>query len=437
MQAEHPRHGGFIISPFGQAVPKMQTKAASRRKRFNIAVITAPVSAFMVECSEQCGIIFHNLAKHVLSLGIWICCVMVFFRFFTFGTGIYYNGKQIAVTSGTASYEGAVGDANKFISSKNLKGISLQFITTPTLCLRSNIKNGNTLRDTLLLSSPKLKKGCTVYSDDKAVFTAKDKAAAEEVVKKYILECSVDSDAKITTNITYKTNIVEKDSISDFEKCSLLLQNSSNVKIISVVNTTENQNIPFDTKSTQDSSLYIGESVTVTEGKEGTAQIEAETVYKNGMPQSRRILSENVIITPVSRVVRVGIKEKDVLKTGLFYPLQGVISSPYGERWGKIHEGIDIAVPEGTPVIAAECGRVIYAGDGGTYGNLVRIDHGYGVVTAYAHLGTINVKTGQSVGANTQIALSGNTGRSTGPHLHFEIMNNDTPVDPNLYLKKR
>ena len=437
MQAEHSRHGGFIISPFGQAVPKMQTRAIPRRKRFSMAVITAPVSSFIEECKEQCGLVFHRFAKYILSLGIWICCVLVFFRFFTFGTGIYYNGKQIAVTSGTANYEDAIDSANTFLSSKNLKGINLRFITAPTLSLRTNIAKGNNLRDKLLLSSPKLSRGCTVYSDNAAIFTAKDKASAEKIVEKYISECSVDSDAKITTNITYKTNIVQKGSISDFEKCSLLLQNSSNVKIISVVNTTENQNIPFDTQSTQDSTLYIGESVTVTEGKEGTAQIEAETVYKNGMPQSRRILSENVIITPVARVVRVGTKEKDVLKTGLFYPLQGVISSPYGERWGKMHEGIDIAVPEGTPVIAAECGRVIYAGDGGTYGNLVRIDHGYGVVTAYAHLGTITVKAGQSVGANTQIALSGNTGRSTGPHLHFEIMNNDMPVDPDLYLKKR
>ena len=437
MQAEHPRHDGFIISPFGQAVPKMQTRAVPRRKRFSMSVITAPVSLFMAECREQCGLVFHRFAKQILSLGIWICCVLVFFRFFTFGTGIYYNGKQIAVTSGTVNYNDAIDSANTFLSSKNLKGIDLRFITAPTLSLRSKIENGNALRDTLLLSSPKLSRGCTVYSDGEAIFTAKDRASAEKIVEKYISECAVDADAKITTNITYKANIVQKGSISDFEKCCLLLQNSSNVKIISVVNTTENQNIPFDTQSTQDSTLYIGESVTVTEGKEGKAQIEAETVYKNGMPQSRRILSENVIITPVARVVRVGTKEKDVLKTGLFYPLQGVISSPYGERWGKMHEGIDIAVPEGTPVIAAECGRVIYAGDGGTYGNLVRIDHGYGVVTAYAHLGTISVKAGQSVGANTQIALSGNTGRSTGPHLHFEIMYNDTPVDPNLYLKKR
>ena len=91
----------------------------------------------------------------------------------------------------------------------------------------------------------------------------------------------------------------------------------------------------------------------------------------------------------------------------------------------------------GTSVKAAECGTVIFAGNGGSYGNLVRIDHGNGVVTAYAHLDKINVSTGQAVNSNTEIALSGNTGRSTGPHLHFEVVKNGTPLNPDKYLKKR
>ena len=103
----------------------------------------------------------------------------------------------------------------------------------------------------------------------------------------------------------------------------------------------------------------------------------------------------------------------------------------------EIFFGIDIAVAEGTPVKAAECGTVTFAGDGGTYGKLVRIDHGNGVVTAYAHLSQINVKVGEAVNSETQIALSGNTGRSTGPHLHFEIVKSGTPLDPGKYLKKR
>ena len=172
MQAEHPRHQGFIISPFGQAVPKMQTKAIPRRRRFNIEVLTSPVYSFIAECKEQCGIILHSLVKHILSFGIWVCCILVFFRFFTFGTGVYYNGKQVAVTSGIASYDEAIEAAKNFISSKNLNDIDFRFRTAPTLSLRTNISKGSHLRDKLLLSSPRLSRGCTVYSDGTAIFTA-------------------------------------------------------------------------------------------------------------------------------------------------------------------------------------------------------------------------------------------------------------------------
>ena len=102
-----------------------------------------------------------------------------------------------------------------------------------------------------------------------------------------------------------------------------------------------------------------------------------------------------------------------------------------------MHEGIDIAVPVGTSVKAAECGVVIFAGNGGSYGNLVKIDHGNGVITAYAHLDTISVSKGQAVNSNTEIAKSGNTGRSTGPHLHFEVVKDGAPLNPDKYLKER
>ena len=122
---------------------------------------------------------------------------------------------------------------------------------------------------------------------------------------------------------------------------------------------------------------------------------------------------------------------------GLYEPLQGRISSEFGKRWGRNHNGLDIAVPVGTPVKAAEGGKVVFSGDAGTYGKFVKIDHGNGIVTAYAHLSEINVKKGQIVEANSQIALSGNTGRSTGPHLHFEIVQNGVPLNPKPYIKKR
>ncbi len=107
---------------------------------------------------------------------------------------------------------------------------------------------------------------------------------------------------------------------------------------------------------------------------------------------------------------------------GYIWPSQGILTSGYGWRWGRMHRGIDIAAPIGTPIFAAAPGVVAYAGwNSGGYGNLVEIEHPDGSVTLYAHNSQILVNKGQKVSQGQQISTMGSTGRSTGPHLHFEI----------------
>lgn len=106
------------------------------------------------------------------------------------------------------------------------------------------------------------------------------------------------------------------------------------------------------------------------------------------------------------------------------------ISSKFGPRWGRMHEGIDIALPDGSNVYASRSGKVIISGRIRGYGNCVQIDHGNGIKTCYGHLSKIIVNKGDRVREGQLIALSGNTGRSTGPHLHFGVSINDRYVDP-------
>ena len=119
---------------------------------------------------------------------------------------------------------------------------------------------------------------------------------------------------------------------------------------------------------------------------------------------------------------------------GLIWPLQGPITSPFGPRWGGFHPGIDIGIPEGTPIHAAAAGTVIYCGWESGYGNLVVIDHHNGLATAYAHQSRIAVACNQNVNQGDVIGYSGCTGFCTGPHLHFEVRVNGSPVDPLGYL---
>jgi murein DD-endopeptidase MepM/ murein hydrolase activator NlpD len=119
--------------------------------------------------------------------------------------------------------------------------------------------------------------------------------------------------------------------------------------------------------------------------------------------------------------------------SGLIWPVSGPVVSPFGMRWGRLHAGIDIAAGYGTPIVAAASGTVIYAGWMGGYGNLIIIDHGGGLATAYAHQSSFAVGGG-SVSQGQTIGYVGCTGHCFGPHLHFEVRVNGSPVDPLGYL---
>lgn len=116
------------------------------------------------------------------------------------------------------------------------------------------------------------------------------------------------------------------------------------------------------------------------------------------------------------------------------WPLHGGVSSCFGQRNGRPHEGLDILVAEGTEVHAAEAGKVVFTGWIGGYGNVVVIKHSGAYSTVYAHLDEIDAKKGQLVERGDEVAESGQTGRATGPHLHFEVRRSQRPEDPLLYL---
>ena len=122
-----------------------------------------------------------------------------------------------------------------------------------------------------------------------------------------------------------------------------------------------------------------------------------------------------------------------VSSSGFIWPVNGPITSGFGWRWGRMHEGIDIGAPCGTPIHAAASGTVIYSGWEDGYGNFVVIDHGNGLATAYGHQSAIYV-SGGAVSQGQTIGAVGSTGHSTGCHLHFEVRVNGNPVDPLGYL---
>lgn len=122
---------------------------------------------------------------------------------------------------------------------------------------------------------------------------------------------------------------------------------------------------------------------------------------------------------------------------GWAWPVAGTITSYFGIRGDSPHEGVDIGALSGSTIVAPEKGKVVWAAPRGTYGNAVILDHGNGIRSLYAHCSKILVCEGQTIDKNQPIALVGSTGRSSGPHLHMEILRQGIPLDPLLFLKEK
>jgi len=201
--------------------------------------------------------------------------------------------------------------------------------------------------------------------------------------------------------------------------------------------TTFTQSIPYPTRTLKDANLYIYERKVQKSGVAGSKEVTWEIVRENGQEIERELVEEKLLEEPVTQVVALGTKMPEARGTGtLSWPMsRGSISSRYGMRRGRMHSGVDIAAPVGSPITAADSGVVTMAEWYGSYGRAVIIDHGNGISTLYGHCSEILVRVGNKVSKGQLIARVGSTGRSTGAHLHFEVRENGRARDPMGYFK--
>lgn len=212
------------------------------------------------------------------------------------------------------------------------------------------------------------------------------------------------------------------------------------------VKVTERQNyiedINYDVNYVNDSSMYQGDERVISKGTYGSADIVADVTYVNGEEQERTVISSVTLTDPVAETRARGTKVRPTwYPTGSFrWPCSGRITSYFGYRNTGIrgatsnHKGIDIACARGTPIYAADGGRVIFSGYKGAMGYVVIIDHNNGYVTYYEHNGSLLVSAGQTVYKGQQIAKAGRSGVASGVHCHFGIQRNGTYVNPLNYL---
>ncbi|WP_407308896.1 peptidoglycan DD-metalloendopeptidase family protein [Desulfosporosinus sp. SB140] len=232
------------------------------------------------------------------------------------------------------------------------------------------------------------------------------------------------------------------------------LQSGQKIKLVSVTPylnviskgiRTDTEIVAFDVITNTNTQLPTGTTVIKQQGSDGSKFVTYSYIQKNGVDVTKQVVDEKEIKTPVDQVVDRGPSRVPVnvayswsrgsgAISGIAWPLRGSINSYYGSRSGGFHTGIDIGGDTGEPYTAAASGTVVAAGWSGGYGNMILIDHGNGVMTRYGHSSKLLVSVGQKVSQGQTIGLVGATGNATGPHLHFEIIQNGDTVNPLNYL---
>lgn len=192
-------------------------------------------------------------------------------------------------------------------------------------------------------------------------------------------------------------------------------------------------------KKKNSDDIYEGYTETQQAGEDGLSEVTSRIVLVNGEQVDEKPLVTTVKKEAVTEIVLVGAKERppSVGSGKYIWPLEDgkyTITSKYGPRWGRFHYGVDMGLPTGNKVFAADGGIVVSAGYSSGYGYMITIDHQNGMETRYAHNSKLLVGVGDEVFQGMEIAKSGNSGNSTGPHLHFEVRVNGEPKNPLNYL---
>lgn len=246
------------------------------------------------------------------------------------------------------------------------------------------------------------------------------------------------NDMSVDDLLSLNTSILS--SISSTIRVGDVLTVSSTSPELSIVRTERRyyeENYEADTVYVDNDEWYTTQTQVLQEPVSGYRKVIANLTYHNAELTGTDIVYENVLRQPVAKIVERGTKTPPTY----LKPLSGGrLSSGFGRRKSptkgasSYHKGLDFACPVGTAIMASRGGKVIRAGWGSGYGYCVYIQHPDGVVTRYGHLSKVLVSQGQNVSQGEKIALSGNTGVSSGPHLHFEILIGGAQVNPLNYL---
>lgn len=435
-------------------------------------------------------------ALFVLAAAL-LCAVTITATVFDFGYAVTVDGESLGVIRSQEEYERAVTSvetrASRILDADYVVSAEAGFRLV--LNQRDEFITSGAIESYLFSCVSEIVVGYDLVVEGEVIGSAEDKAALEELLEQILapyetentVSCGFVEDVRIsssyvtadsnldvdamyavlTENTTGETTytVVAGDTYSeiaydnDMTLSELLTLNPEadidrlmvgdvlNVKqiipflsVYTVESETYVAEVSCPVEYVQDSTMYEGNSKIITQGVPGEALVTADVTYVNGYETERTVVESTTLTEPTTTVIAVGTAERPKTASNGYYiwPTSGTVTSKYGYRYifgsYSFHSGIDIANSKGTDIVAADGGKVTYAGWMSGYGNLIIITHDNGNQTYYGHCSSLLVSVGERVYQGQHIAEMGATGRTTGVHLHFEIRINGSTVNPLNYL---
>lgn len=274
----------------------------------------------------------------------------------------------------------------------------------------------------------------SIEVDGEAVVSLATKEGAVSAAERFT-KSTAEGDV-VYTNFEIEPDTEPLDAIVSVGEAVEILSESESIVVTYMLENVIDIDIPYGKEIIEDDTLLEGTTIVERAGEKGRCRRTVVSFYENGVETASLTPFAEIEEAPVEEIIRVGTFElRGIPEDGIDCPVTGTVTSSFGERWGRNHNGVDIGAPVGEKVYARASGIVIFAGEKNGYGNYVQIDHGNGYVTAYAHLNSISLGEGDTVKTGDVIGEVGTTGNVTGPHLHFEIIRDGKFLNPEPFIK--
>ncbi len=361
----------------------------------------------------------------------------------TVGFNVNYSGKNIAVVRKTQVFDKAKALLLENIEDEETANAIKNPKFALTITINDKIDGEDKLANAIVENTDNLVAGYAVKVDGETLTHSTFSGAKdylEQARCRYYVE-GAENTASFTQEVTLEEGYYLVDTLDDEQSFKEKID-TLEVKTLSTVTT--DVETAYKTKTVKNSKQYVGYTKVISAGVKGVTRNVDEVETINGKEISKTLISSQVISEPQERVVEKGTKSAyssateraEATSAGFIRPMNKGDVKKITAYWGdgRGHKGIDLAGDTGRAIFAAKGGTVIFSGRDGNYGYSVVIDHGDGYQTRYAHNSSNCVKKGDTVTQGQQIAKLGNTGRSTGPHLHFEILKNGKQVNPSKYI---